>query len=307
MNIRNWNFKTLELYVKDNDQESLYLEFKESRALLGWASNHKKELAKDVSAFANSGGGLIIYGAKESKNYKFAGFDDGLPIEDGWHERVQQVIDSPSYLHRKIEGLTIHKIENPANDNTVFLIIYIPQSIYPIMENKTYTFWRRSNVITVKMEGFEIEDVWNRRQHPDLEILQPQWKRTSQAEEQAIFNMEICLKNKGPIRVHEWKIICLFPLAYAHKAASYISRIVAAVDYPKYTEVLISDNKYLQVVQVSSSTLFPEEQIKALSLGYIMNDNLHDNLYDKMFEIVLYADDNPPLRKQCFLRDFQDW
>jgi hypothetical protein len=305
MNIRNWDFNNLDLYIKDNDQESLYLDFKQSRSLLDWTADHKRELAKDVSSFANSGGGLIIYGAKE-KNYKFAGFDDGLPVEEAWHERVQQIIDSLSYLHRRIEGLTIHKIENPTKAGRIFLLIYIPQSIYPIMENKTHKFWKRSNCNTVEMEGFEIEDVWNRRKYPDLELLLPQWKRTlTPGNHIGFFRMEIYLKNNGPIRVHDWKIICLFPFDYAHKAETYILQRLAA--YPEYKKVFINDNKYLQTVNVSSSTLFPEEQIMALSLNYIMTDDLYKKRHGKIFEIVVYADDNPPIRKQFSLEDFQDW
>lgn len=54
----------LEQLIKNEIQESLTLDYKAS-ASLGRDNERRKELVKDVSAFANSAGGQIVYGIEE--------------------------------------------------------------------------------------------------------------------------------------------------------------------------------------------------------------------------------------------------
>ncbi|MHA1839473.1 MAG: AlbA family DNA-binding domain-containing protein [Candidatus Ranarchaeia archaeon] len=49
--------------------ESLILDYKESLDLT--SDQAKRELVKDVSAFANTQGGLLLYGAKEDRRKKY--------------------------------------------------------------------------------------------------------------------------------------------------------------------------------------------------------------------------------------------
>ena len=52
--------------IKNQIQENIHLDYKRSSALS--LQNNHKEIAKDVSAFANSDGGCIIYGIEEDKH-----------------------------------------------------------------------------------------------------------------------------------------------------------------------------------------------------------------------------------------------
>ena len=53
----------LDQFIKDQVQESLHLDYKASPAIDG---SKRLEISKDVSAFANSDGGMLIYGVIES-------------------------------------------------------------------------------------------------------------------------------------------------------------------------------------------------------------------------------------------------
>ena len=53
--------------IRDQVQESLHLDYKKTDSLDNTEKN-KKEISKDVSAFANSDGGIIIYGIVEKKH-----------------------------------------------------------------------------------------------------------------------------------------------------------------------------------------------------------------------------------------------
>ncbi len=58
------NFAEIESFVRNQVPESIHLDYKASPAL---APKNGSEIAKDVSAFANSDGGLLIYGVEEDK------------------------------------------------------------------------------------------------------------------------------------------------------------------------------------------------------------------------------------------------
>ncbi len=51
--------------ISNKAEEAINLEFKSSDSL-GTQEQKKKELAKDVSSFANSEGGIIVYGIRET-------------------------------------------------------------------------------------------------------------------------------------------------------------------------------------------------------------------------------------------------
>src|SRR5439155_1272091 len=82
----------LQRLVDDNIQESLTLDYKDSAALAK-DDRSRNELCKDVSAFANSAGGQIIYGIPE-KNRKPQPLDSGVPNDQITREWIEQVIDS---------------------------------------------------------------------------------------------------------------------------------------------------------------------------------------------------------------------
>ena len=53
--------------ISDQVQEDLHLDYKESGAI---HKTKKDDISKDVSAFANSDGGLLIYGVRERTSYQ---------------------------------------------------------------------------------------------------------------------------------------------------------------------------------------------------------------------------------------------
>jgi schlafen family protein len=83
-------------------QESLHLDYKASQALIG--ANRHGDIAKDVSAFANSDGGLIIYGVTE-KDHIPIGIDSGVDHRRYRREWLEQVIRSN--ITPRIEDLRI--------------------------------------------------------------------------------------------------------------------------------------------------------------------------------------------------------
>ena len=117
-----WSLEFLQNLIENQVQESIDLEYKNSLAL-NKKDRCKDEISKDVSAFANSAGGVIIYGIEEQKHVPVK-IDDGVDPNEISKEWLEQVISSR--IQRKIDNIRIHQI--PINDSNVAYVVEIPQS-----------------------------------------------------------------------------------------------------------------------------------------------------------------------------------
>jgi hypothetical protein len=141
----------LEALVANKVQESLHLEYKQSRALV----NAKNEIAKDASAFANSDGGLLIYGIAETGHVP-AELDGGIDLSSMSREQLEQKI--LSNVAPKIDGLEITQID--AAPGRSYFVINIPRSNKgPHQDRESKRYYKRYNYQSVPMEDYEIEDV----------------------------------------------------------------------------------------------------------------------------------------------------
>jgi len=141
--------------IADKIEESKQLEYKDARAL-GRGDKEKKDISKDVSAFANSEGGIIIYGINEKDHLpESLSFVDGIEFTKEW---LENVIDSN--ISPIIPDLEIIPIRfNKQIEQTIY-IIKIPQcpdSPHMANDNK---FYRRYNFKSVPMEEYEIKNLY---------------------------------------------------------------------------------------------------------------------------------------------------
>ena len=113
--------KTFDRLIADGVMESLTLDYKQSLAL-SKEDKKRDELCKDVTAFANSAGGQLVFGIQEDKHVPIS-IDDGAPPEIT-KEWIEQVIDSR--IQPRVEGLIIYLI--PLATGLGF-VIDIPQDV----------------------------------------------------------------------------------------------------------------------------------------------------------------------------------
>ena len=103
--------KTLEeiqQLILNQIQESLHLDYKSGDAL-DPLRVRVAEIAKDVSSFANSDGGVIIYGVTE-QNQLPSKIDDGVDHNRFSRERLEQIIQGN--ISPKIDGVEIVNISH---------------------------------------------------------------------------------------------------------------------------------------------------------------------------------------------------
>jgi len=167
--------KTFELNTKDDllkliengTEESTVIEYKRSFAMKN--PKWKEELAKDVSAMANSNGGVIIFGIKEKDCGNGHSIPEALspiPTSEMSKDRLSQFLSSN--IQPIIENLEITFIPNTDEDG--FFVVHIPQSSTAHQNRLTHIYYKRRNATVEAMEDYEIRDVMNRNKTPIIDL-----------------------------------------------------------------------------------------------------------------------------------------
>jgi hypothetical protein len=154
----------LERLIIDGVKENLTLDYKASSAL-GKENKQRDELCKDVTAFANSAGGQIVYGVEEDKNLPTK-VDDGADpaITREW---IEQVIGSR--VQPRIEGLVITPIKLAKGLGFVLTIPQATSRAPHQAPDKEY--YKRQNFQSSPMEDYEIRDTLRRATTPVLQVI----------------------------------------------------------------------------------------------------------------------------------------
>ena len=161
-----WNKQRLDQMIADGVEESLSLDYKRADSLAK-TDGKKAEVTKDVSAFANSTGGVLIYGVAEFGDDARRHLPEQLDpmrrteISKEWLDQVIQTIQP------QIEGLVIHPVTISEQDNTVCYVVEVPQSDTAHMA-RDHRYYKRHNFNALAMEDYEVRDVMNRTTHPKI-------------------------------------------------------------------------------------------------------------------------------------------
>lgn len=163
------NLDKIVRYIENKIEENLNLDYKASDSL---QRNDKKtnEISKDVSAFANSDGGIIIYGIKEDKiNRHLPDSIDPINRKEIPKEWLEQIIQSK--IRPRINGVVIHSITINEQSDLVVYALEIPKSNTAHQANDK-KYYKRFNFNSEPMYDYEIRDILNRTKSPiiDLEL-----------------------------------------------------------------------------------------------------------------------------------------
>lgn len=158
-----YTIEDLNSLIINEIEESVNLDFKSARSL-DKSDRKKTEIAKDVSAFANSDGGIIIYGLEE-ENHKPTeiSFVDGNLYNKEW---LENIIDGN--IQQRISGIEIFPIRIDNKIEQTVYIVKIPSSENAphICSDKKY--YRRFNFKSVPMEEYEIRLLYNKKSKSEI-------------------------------------------------------------------------------------------------------------------------------------------
>ncbi|MDP2856808.1 MAG: ATP-binding protein [Bacillota bacterium] len=158
----------LERFINDEVEESLTLDYKSADAL-GKSDGKKREISKDVSAFANSAGGRIIYGIAEFQEPARRHLPERIDPVNGdqfTKEWLEQVIAG---VRPRIAELVITPVRLDTAAHDVAYVLDIPQG-HTAHQAADLRYYRRYNFESVPLYDHEIRDINSRGEHPRLEV-----------------------------------------------------------------------------------------------------------------------------------------
>ncbi|MBN2715894.1 MAG: ATP-binding protein [Deltaproteobacteria bacterium] len=150
--------------IEDEERESVTLDYKQADKR--WNHIAKEKIAKHISAFANSEGGILVFGVScdeldKDKPVLITGLHPLNGVED-----LDRIITSA--IRPEIEGWARKKIGDGALS---VLLVYIPASDSgPHQSMKHKQYFHRSGAQSIAMEHYLVQRYFGRHYHPLLSI-----------------------------------------------------------------------------------------------------------------------------------------
>lgn len=294
-----WDETRIQQYITDGVEESLTLDYKAAGAL---AADKKAEIIKDVSAMANSAGGIIIYGVAEYQDDQHEHLPEKItPIDRTQFSKewLEQVI---SNIRPKIDVL-IHPVSLNTAPNHVVYVVEIPQSS-TAHQARDKRYYKRFNFLSEAMEDYEIRDVMSRGKYPNLEIdfkivvirRKVSNSPLQEVERTPIYRLNVSVTNAGGIYAQYFNIFVRMPKDMGIPITP-IPSVFFQSDGQMYREMfLINRNP-----QGTYDPLLPRRKFQ-------WDFNLHEgfgNYVDNKISWVIYADDAPNKNGEIYIRDIK--
>ena len=158
-------------YLSSQQEEHLHLDFKTIKSASLASSDDRKNLAAAISGFANSAGGLVIWGVEARKN------PDGVDCAIGLApiDQIQLLVSRLNSLTGEATDPTVEGVRHrfiEIGSGRGYAISLVPESasgphMAKLGENRYY---KRIGDGFYKMEHYDIADMFGRRRKPKLSV-----------------------------------------------------------------------------------------------------------------------------------------
>jgi len=156
----------LQALIDEQEPETLHLDFKESPT--NPSANQIRErdalLAKALSGFANSDGGVLILGVADNPR-ELRPIQDLVAFDQRVNELLSRVVSFP------VLGAETRRIDARAGGGSGYLVVLIPASdLAPHRSQKDHRYYFRTGDSFLPMEHWQVADAFGRRHRPVLHL-----------------------------------------------------------------------------------------------------------------------------------------
>ena len=250
----NYTIDDIQSLIDNHAEEGVHLELKRANAL---SKENADKVTKTLSAFANSDGGIIIYGVAENdhvaSDYSFV---DGNIITTEYISMLAR------YVQPAIDGLTIYPIRKDDDFSKSIYVVKVPRSDKAPHMAKDHRYYKRNNVESIPMEDFDVKDVMSRIHNPQLGIIACFLNKVPQkidGQEYAKFCFIAIIGNFGRVLSRDYKLISYFfckdeALSPKYNPANYL--------VTKAKTLVIGDMFCTKISTPSLEAVFPNEKME---------------------------------------------
>lgn len=277
--LEKYDIEFIKSLITNDIEESINIEFKSAEAL-SKVDSKKKELSKDVSAMANSNGGIIVYGINEV-NHKAdsISFVNGNEFSKEW---IEQVISST--IQRNIPELKIFPIRESGDMDKTIYVVQIPESTEAPHICKDKKFYKRYNFESVAMEEYEVRQLYGRRIKSILELKGYNISYIKNEDRYSLFTLQVDVINVGEKYESNYKVNVYFEGPVGDVNVSWRTDGV----YRNNNYTLLSPNK-LKITANASSTIYPNESLNVIRFDFkIKSMNVEEVLKTLNVSFKLY-------------------
>lgn len=243
-------------------EENPELEYKAAGAL---QRDDKKvmEITKDVSAFANSNGGVLIYGlAEDQTNKHLPGRIDPVDRNIIRKEWLEQIINSK--IRPRIHGIKIHVAAIPERVDQVVYILEIPKGETAHQaDDKRY--YRRHNFMVEALYDHEVRDIMGRQKNANIAIeFELSWKhmpdsRNADEKKASYYLLNVYASNVGKVYAKYINVTLTLP--------QRCTNIRNDDRFNQRTEEIRIDNKVRDLVEPNTGNYYQGVIAKAPQYG----------------------------------------
>lgn len=270
----------IQSFIDNELEESIHLDFKSAESL-DRSDGKKKELSKDISAFANSDGGLIIYGISE-KDHKAncLSFVDGKVFTKEWIEQLANTT-----IQRRIPDLLIFPVRFDSKIDQTVYVVKIPKSHDAPHMARDNRFYKRFNFESVMMEEYEVRELYGRRSKSKLEIdgesIGIMNSSHRHYEEGKLgLSFEVSIGNDGDLPEPEYKVNLYFE--NSENIQIMWDAITDRYHTTKYGRSRVKISAH------NNPTIYPDEKVDVIKISILINKFLAiETLKNLKYEIKL--------------------
>jgi hypothetical protein len=286
--------------------EDLYLDFKMKDPKQPTVTiNDQRNLAKAVSGFGNSDGGLIVWGVEARKK---AGDPESpdiatelKPVEklSAFHARLNDLIRGAT--KPVVPGVVNYRVYEDRADDRGYVITVVRPGDHPPYraeyDNGNH-FYKRAGSQFYPMEPYDLRDVIFRRTYPKVEVELLCEDVSTNSPSLHIYSLGAVLRNRGPVSLTGFKLDLFIPVPLVNSSERLqhtgmirahgleyrrVSAIRPSLEYPIFR---LYPEDELAVVGINSGSLIRYQMTYELFTAPVRSADI-------MF--TLYGENMPPL------------